>query len=111
MTLAQNVVRNIYEHLADEASKHVFSQRLLYSLTGDLSYIRQIVERIPEVQQLKAVIQQSRQNILFGAGHYGQMVLSLTPDYWVKVIDNNIKSGGGTAWSRNLLCGRNFQIS
>ena len=49
---------------------------------------------MPEVQKLKAVIQQSRQNILFGAGHYGQMVLSLTPGYWIKIIDNNIKSGG-----------------
>ena len=95
MTFDQTTVRKIYGHLADEASKRIFSHRLLYSLTGDTSYICQIIDQMPEVQKLKAVIQQSRQNILFGAGHYGQMVHSLTPGKGRKIKANNITSGGG----------------
>lgn len=32
--------KNVYEHIVDEKSKMIYDNRVLYSLTDDISYIR-----------------------------------------------------------------------
>ena len=59
--------KNIYNHLQDEISKFIFGKRLLYSMTGDKRFILEMIESIPEVQALKAIICQRRDNFIFGA--------------------------------------------
>lgn len=68
-----NRIRNIYKHLQDEKSKFVFSNRLLYSLTGDYRYIREIVAALPQMNRLDgtmAFCEEHRDNVVFyGAGN------------------------------------------
>lgn len=36
-------INDVYWHLGDELSKYIYSNRLLYSITGDMKYIRNVV--------------------------------------------------------------------
>lgn len=90
--------KNIYNHLQDEISKFIFGKRLLYSMTGDKRFILEMIESIPEVQALKAIICQRRDNFIFGAGNYGRIVCALAPAHFLGIVDNDVakwgKSGG-----------------
>lgn len=35
-------IRKIYNHLADSDTKNIFANRLLFSLTGDIEYIKRV---------------------------------------------------------------------
>ena len=39
----RQIINKIYAHLEDEQSREIFSNRLLYTLTNDYKYIRNIV--------------------------------------------------------------------
>ena len=90
-------IKAIYDALQDEESRFIFGRRILYSLTQDETYIRDIVNRIPEVRWLKAEIMRSHENFVFGAGGYGKVVRQLAPSYWKGILDNDNRKWGGTA--------------
>lgn len=86
--------RKIYQHLQDDFSKYIFEKRLLYSATGDERHILDIIAAIPEVQALKALIAQQRNNFIFGAGGYGKIVCALAPNHFIGICDNDAKKWG-----------------
>ena len=101
-------IKVIYDALQDEESRFIFGHRILYSLTQDETYIRDIVNQIPEVQWLRAEIMRSHKNFVFGAGGYGKVVRQLAPAYWKGILDNdNQKWGGLLRWRADSLAGDN----
>ena len=46
------IIENINAHIADEQSKFVYQNRVMYSLTKDYSYILNIVKNSKEFQWL-----------------------------------------------------------
>lgn len=69
-------IREIYEKIADEESKKIFCDRLIYSLTADREYMRAIIGRTPEgkemAERLSAV---TRSVAIFGAGIWGREIV------------------------------------
>ena len=73
----QNIIqmnRNTYAHLGDEESKYIFKERCLFSLTDDVSHIRNIVTKtVDGADQIAAL---SPEDVyLFGAGVWGKKIL------------------------------------
>ena len=70
-------LRNIYKMMEDEESKEIYVKRLLFLVTGDYSYIHDIIHKyVPDMAVLndKAIpmllekLPQDRDIILYGAG-------------------------------------------
>jgi len=74
-------IRKIYSLFGDKISKDIFGNRVLYSLTGDTKYIRNIVctlEKSKEMyQQMKT---SSQKKIIFGAGSVGRRLVYIYND-------------------------------
>jgi hypothetical protein len=78
--------RKIYNALADSESRHIFRQRMLYSLTGDIRTLMGItidascasstgIDAEKFVERLAGSINQSI--IVFGAGFWGKRIAKL----------------------------------
>ena len=88
----------INDKIEDEESKDIFGRRLLYSLTGDASYITVLGERFKAsflndnrwkdfVNKIKSC-KKERGIVAYGSMGYGRMLVSLTKDVgWKYVID------------------------
>lgn len=72
-----NDLRNIYEMMEDEESKEIYVKRLLFLVTGDYSYMHDIIHKyVPDIAALndKAIpmllekLPKDRDIILYGAG-------------------------------------------
>lgn len=92
-----NVIKNIYDHLGDEVSKELFKARLMYSITGDVRWVREMVYTIPEgrdfLDKLKKVSDEGGELVLFGAGARGNRIYQLFPSIpWKCVVDNAPKA-------------------
>ncbi len=89
------VIQEINEHLGDGISKKIFSQRLLYSLTEDSSYVRQMVLGITEGQTFYNLLDRARKTsdiVIFGAGIWGKDLYKVTKDYhWKCFVDSDPK--------------------
>lgn len=67
-----NLVQNIYSKLMDDTSKRIFEKRLLYSISKDPHFIRDIIRELPEGQAFAEEIKKGSDNYLFGAGAWGK---------------------------------------
>ncbi len=87
-------IREIYSLLGDNISKDIFGNRVLYSLTGDTKYIRNIVctlEKSKEMyQQMKT---SSQKKIIFGAGSVGRRLVYIYNDIQFECFADNHCSG------------------
>ncbi len=89
----------IYRHLADEESRYVFANRLLYSLTGDYSYILHIVKKQKEWDWLISRLESCRKCYdsseiwIFGAGFWGNVIYDLLSGIYpvAGFVDNDEK--------------------
>jgi len=45
-------IANVYNHLQDKESHTIFEKRLLFSLTGDKSYIREMIFEVSKIEQV-----------------------------------------------------------
>lgn len=79
---------NVYEHMQDDLSKFIFSQRILFSLTGNLDYINNITCLLPEQKELKR-LEGTGENYIFGAGMYGEYIYHTINHKWQGFIDND----------------------
>lgn len=74
----QDKIKIIYERLADDLSREIFSNRLLYSLTGDYEYMMSIVRNTVEGQKVYSELQDdTRKKVIFGAGIWGKNIVNL----------------------------------
>lgn len=78
--------KKVYEHLADEKSRIIYSNRILYTLTGDIRYMRLIIQMIyPDLNQA-----QNMKGIIFGAGTRGSAFQRMWSNVkWTYFTDND----------------------
>ncbi len=90
-------INYIYRHLADEESRYVFANRLLYSLTDDNSYMLHIVKKQKEWDWLVSRLESCRKCYgsaeiwVFGAGFWGNVIYDLLSETYplAGFIDND----------------------
>ena len=100
MELQSQVIRDIHDHLQDDESKFIFGNRLMYSITGNRSYLQVIIDKLPEAKWLKAEIEHSEENFIFGAGTRCRDLYYLAPDKWAGIINND-----ETKWGKEFSGG------
>lgn len=88
-------IKKINEHLGDDISKKIFAQRLLYSLTLDSDYIRQMVLEMPEGTGFYDLLENAKKRsdiVIFGGGVWGRDLYKATRDYpWKCFVDSRPK--------------------
>ncbi|MBE5871393.1 MAG: FkbM family methyltransferase [Lachnospiraceae bacterium] len=93
-------IKEINEKLMDSESKRVFASRILYSMTGDKTYLRSLgaefERRIREDDawiKFLGILKEAEQTtgvVLYGAGAFGEKILRMSPEInWKCVIDKN----------------------
>jgi len=90
----RNVVQKIWEKLGDEKSKILFKNRLLYSLTKDFKFMREVLDEAGVTERFKEYLQDDKSNLFFcyGAGIRGTRLVNIFRDInWVGYIDKNKK--------------------
>lgn len=92
----EKIIKAIYERFGDDLSRKIYAERLMYSLTGDKEYIRNMTCDIKEGKTFfdKLDIAQSQSDIvIFGVGVWGKELYRVTEDYnWKCFVDSNPKS-------------------
>ncbi|MBO5146448.1 MAG: FkbM family methyltransferase [Lachnospiraceae bacterium] len=91
-------IQQIYNRIADEKSKYIYMERLNYSITKDLHFLQDMVDRtIRESDIWQSFCRQlaasaaKNDMVIFGAGIWGNILYSETCSFinWKKVIDSN----------------------
>lgn len=102
MTDMVDVTRTIYNHLQDEESKHIFENRLLYTLTGDGRYIRRMLSQLPakhELDQAAAFCRTHLNEVVFyGAGNDLKLLTELYPDLDISCICDGSRKKQQEGW-------------
>lgn len=81
-TLIIDDIKEIYTRLADELSKDIFVNRILFSLTDDWIYIRKIIKKVDAFKKLQKSLSICQKKIyLYGAGVRGERFPFLFPEY------------------------------
>lgn len=87
-------VKSVYSRIEDDASKFVFTNRLLYTFTGDMSFIRNIVEAMSdEFEIYKKMVNCNSPIGIFGAGVVGSSLVRTYNNLPIKCFIDNKKSG------------------
>ncbi|MCM1219896.1 MAG: FkbM family methyltransferase [Lachnospiraceae bacterium] len=86
-------VQTIYNHLLDDNSKFIFRNRLLYSITSDYKYIRNIVLETEIGKEVLEMLIQAEEKgkgiVLDGAGVYGEYMFQDYPNIkWSCICDS-----------------------
>ncbi len=92
-------INYIYQHLGDEESRYIFANRLLFSLTGDYSYMAHVVKRQKEWDWLVSRLESCRKCYenseiwIFGSGTWGNTLYGLLSEKYplAGFIDNDEK--------------------
>ena len=69
-------IKKIYSHIANDYSKEMFINRLMYSLTSDNQYILNVIKMTPEGRVFISKLQNKKKNLIFGAGAWGKEILN-----------------------------------
>ena len=72
-------IANINNSLQDDVSKDIFTNRLMYSVTKDVMYLRKVCFTADGCADLVNVIESNKEKkrILFGAGNWGNWISCL----------------------------------
>ena len=87
-------IKSIYEKLIDDESKKIFASRLLFSITNDWKYIKEMLLETKVWNTIDNIIKANGEKELFiyGAGIAGSRIPKMFPDYkWAGYIDINKK--------------------
>lgn len=92
--LKASEINNIYAHMGDELSKYIYSNRLMFSLTGDCRYIRNIIctNRIGKeiYEKMKEQTVRGGGITIFGCGIIGKTLVDVYDDISFEgFVDNN----------------------
>ncbi|PRX67068.1 FkbM family methyltransferase [Cohnella sp. SGD-V74] len=86
----KTVVHRIYNHLADKQSQDIFQSRMMYSLTNDYRFIMDVVNMLPQSQQLNTLISTipdiSSELIMYGAGSEFNRIICAFPQIKFKCL-------------------------
>lgn len=79
----QDNLKNIFLHLQDETSKWLFEKRMMYSLTGDESFINQIIKSLLQKYNVDSLMEKvgevKERLIVYGAGNDFLLLSRLYP--------------------------------
>ena len=95
MKVESTEVAKIHHALQDDVSRFLFEKRLLYSLTGDEAYIRDIALSFEELQPIRTLAEERTDNFIFGAGTYGDITVHLALGHFLGIFDNDAAKWGG----------------
>ena len=73
------VIKTIYNKLEDEESKYIFKNRLMYSITNEIEYIKNVI-RTNEIGKIFSEIIFNNEVYLFGAGIWGDEITKIWGD-------------------------------
>ena len=116
------LIKEIYNKLADDVSKKIFMQRLQYSIIGDLSYIDEMVDsemlRHKENDIMNSLLEwingKTDEVILFGAGVAGDHIVRMLLRKGIKVscfIDNNQELWGKNKHNISIVISSNKYVA
>ncbi len=89
--------RTIYTHLADDISKGIFCHRTLYSMTGDVDHIQNLVESsIDDSKLITNAFECFGKTYIFGAGTWGKEIAHVWGSYITAFLDNDSKKNDGS---------------
>ena len=85
------VTAQIYDKMVDDISRDIFSNRLLYSLTGNQICLRNVLLHTAGGKKLNDLLHETGRDIyIYGAGIRGKRLVDLFPDVaWRGLIDRN----------------------
>lgn len=87
-------IKEIYELLGDGLSKNIFSNRLMYSLTGDMQFIRNVVCSIKKGKDFyKSLKNNTQLKVIFGAGSVGKRLVRVYDDIKFECFVDNRHAG------------------
>lgn len=82
---------NIYLHLADDESRKIYVNRVMYSMTGEKEYIKNIIKMTAEGKWFVDQLNTDKLNFIFGAGLWGADLSQTWTGCWNGFLDNNEK--------------------
>ncbi len=84
----------INAHLQDDTSKKIFSNRVLYSLTNDGCYMRNVCETVNSYLHLQERLRENddKEKVLFGLGRWGEWIVETYDINWDYCCDNYRKN-------------------
>lgn len=92
----QRTINSIYSHLGDDLSKKIFTDRLMYSLTGDMAHIHRIINTNEVAsgffKRLDSILKKQGEIVVYGAGATGHNFLSYYPRYVKCFVDKNYEN-------------------
>lgn len=92
--LPTNVIKKIYDLMGDDLSKYIFENRLMYSLTEDKKFIRNVVCTIEKGNEIYKFLKLNpKRKIIFGAGSVGKRLVRIYDDITFDCLVDNHCSG------------------
>lgn len=87
--MKENAIKQIYDLLGDDVSKNIFENRLMYSLTGDMKFIKNVVCTIRKGREIYGCMKERSEIGIFGAGVVGRHLARVYKDVvFCYFIDN-----------------------
>ncbi len=88
------LTRKIYSVIADDESKRVFENRVMYSLTRDEKYLMNLIQSVDLYKEIRKVFDfDNRKKYIFGAGIRGQYLVQLFSDVHFEAYIDSFATG------------------
>ena len=88
------IISLVNSKLQDDASKQIFMNRLMFSLTGDYTYVKNIVLTIDSGKRMYELMKNCKTPMgIFGAGRIGKKIHQMYKDIHFDCFIDNNKSG------------------
>ena len=90
--LKHDAIKSISTSLQDDISMEIFSNRIMFEITGENGYLRNIISTTNEGRKFieKLTETKGKPKVIFGAGQWGQWIYKYFPEEnWVAFADNN----------------------
>lgn len=99
MDVFANEIQLIYDKLADTISREIFINRLVYSLTGHLESLKNVIRTSPSgrefIEKVNQAISEKRKICIFGTGTWAKSILISYPDVEIFCfVDNDLNKCG-----------------
>lgn len=87
-------LKDVYDQLQDDISRQIYISRSLYSLTDEKKYMKEIVRNsVLGKILLEEVAKTNKKIALFGAGTWGNSIVTYFPEIQIDCFVDNKKSG------------------